>query len=200
MKAYLEWMRMLVNEKLTLPGLRMGQFRPYAAQNKLLVGNDWTTFDGIVRSMDESKKLTPEIMYKTWAAAAMPTGPDGISRTPVSAHTLALFQSSKNKDAGVKFLEFLVSSQTALDNYIGKNGFTPVTKDAVSKCQALQQSAFIASFVKDVVPTSVPMPTGPDYGLYAEVIMTGVQDAITTNRSIDDILTEGQKKLEALFD
>jgi multiple sugar transport system substrate-binding protein len=199
MKAYMEWIRMLVNEKYTLPGMRMGQFRPYAAQNKLLIGNDWTTFDGIVRSMDETKRLTPEVMYKTWAVGPMPAGRDGVSRTPVSAHTLALFQSSKNKEAGIKFLEFLVSSQTALDGYIGKNGFTPVTKDAISKCQALQTSEFIAGFVKDVVPASVSMPTGPDYGLYAEVIMTGVQEVITTNRSIDDILADGQRKLEALF-
>ena len=199
MKAYMEWMRILVNEKLTLPGLRMGQFRPYAAQNKLVFGNDWTTFDGIVRSMDATKTLTPARMYQIWAAGPIPVGKDGKSRTPVSAHTLVIFQGSKNKDAAAKFLEYLVGSQTALDNYIGKNGFTPVTKDAMSKCQALQQSAFIASFVKDVVPTSVRMPTGPDYNSYAEIIMTGVQQAITTTRSIDDILADGQKKLEALF-
>ena len=199
MKAYMEWMRMLVNEGLTLPGLRMGQFRPYAAQNKLLVGNDWTTFDGIVRSMDETGQLTPDVMYKTWAAAAMPVGKDGKSRTPVSAHTLALFEGSNNKEAGAKFLEYLVASQTALDGYIGKNGFTPVTKDAVAKCKALQESDFIAAFIKEVVPASVPMPTGADYGEYSEIIMTGVQEVITTNRSVDDILADGQRRLEALF-
>ena len=199
MRAFMEWMRMLVNEGLTLPGLRMGQFRPYAAQNKLLFGNDWTTFDGIVRSMDESGSLTPELMYRTWGATALPAGRDGIVRTPAQAHTLAVFEQSRNKEAATSFLEYLVGSQIALDDYIGKNGFTPVTRSAVSKSRALQQSDFVASFVSDVIPTTVPIPTGPDYGEYSEIIMTGVQEVITTNRSIDEILSDGQRRLEALF-
>ena len=199
MKAYMEWVRMLVNEKLTLPGMRYGQFRPYAAQNKLLFGNDWTCFDGIVRSLDETKTLTPEIMYRTWGATALPTGRDGRYRVPSQAHTLVVFERSNNKEAAARFLEFMISSPLAIDGYIGKNGFTPVTRSALQQSPALQRSEFIASFVRDVVPASVTMPTGPDYALYAEVIMTGVQEAITTNRSIDDILVEGQRKLEDLF-
>jgi len=199
MKAYMEWVRLLVNEKLTLPGTRYGLFRPYAAKNKLLFGNDWTTFDGIVRSLDESKALTPEVMYKTWGATALPAGKDGKFRVPVQAHSLVIFEKSNNKDAAGKFVEFLVGSQAALDGYIGKNGFTPVSKSAISKTPALQKSGFIAAFVKDVVPASVTMPTGADYSMLAEIIMTNVQEVITTNRSIDEILADGQKKLEALF-
>jgi multiple sugar transport system substrate-binding protein len=199
MKAYLEWMRMLVNEGLTLPGLRYGQFRPYAVQNKLLFGNDWTCFDGIVRSLDESKTLTPGLMYETWGAAALPAGKDGVYRVPVQAHSLVVFENSKNKEAAAKFLEFVVSNQVSVEEYIGRNGFTPVTKSAFSKVPELEKSEFISSFVRDVVPASITMPTGADYALYAEVIMTGVQDAITSNRSVDDILKEGQQKLEDIF-
>jgi multiple sugar transport system substrate-binding protein len=199
MKAYMEWMRMLVNEGMTLPGMRYGQFRPYAAQNKLLFGNDWTCFDGIVRSLDVSKTLTPELMYETWGATALPASKNGIPSVPVQAHTLVMFENSKNKEATAKFIEFVVSDQLSVEEYIGKNGFTPVTKSAFSKVPSLEKSEFISSFVKDVVPASVTMPTGPDYASYAEVIMTGVQDVITSNRSIDDILAEGQKKLEDLF-
>ena len=199
MKAYMEWVRMLVNEKMTLPGTRYGLFRPYAAKDKLLFGNDWTTFDGIVRSLDETKALTPEVMYQTWGATALPAGKDGKFRVPVQAHSLVVFDKSGNKDAAGKFVEFLVGSQAALDGYIGKNGFTPVTKSAISRTPALQKSAFIDSFVKDVVPASVTMPTGADYGLYAEIIMTGVQEVITTNRSIDAINADIQKKMEDLF-
>ncbi|MCL2043363.1 MAG: hypothetical protein FWG89_04400 [Treponema sp.] len=70
---------------------------------------------------------------------------------------------------------------------------------AISKSPALQRSEFIESFVSDVVPSSVPMPTCPDYAEYAEIIMTGVQEMITTNRSVDDVLADGQRRLEALF-
>jgi maltose-binding protein MalE len=43
------------------------------------------------------------------------------------------------------------------------------------------------------------MPTGPDYASYAEIIMTAVQQVITTNDAIQPIIDAAQKKLEALF-
>jgi maltose-binding protein MalE len=43
------------------------------------------------------------------------------------------------------------------------------------------------------------MPTGPDYAGYAEIIMTAVQQVITTDAAIQPILDDAQKKLEALF-
>jgi maltose-binding protein MalE len=43
------------------------------------------------------------------------------------------------------------------------------------------------------------MPTGPDYASYAEIIMTAVQEVITTDEPIQPILDSAQKKLEELF-
>ena len=199
MKGYLEWIRMLVNEKLTLPGMRYGQFRPYAAKDKLLFGHDGSFFDGLVRALDETKALTPEVFNQTWGATVPPAGKDGKFRIPAQTHSLVIFEQSKNKDAAAKFVEYLVSSPTALDTYIADNGFTPVVKSAPAKSPRIAASPVVTAFLKDVVPASVTMPAGPDYALYAEVIMTAVQQAITTNDSIDAILVDGQKKLEALF-
>jgi len=199
MAAYMEWMRMLVNEKLTLPGLRYGQFRPYAAQNKLLFGNDGSFFDGLIRALDESGALTEDVFNQTWSATATPAGKDGKFRIPAQTHSLIIFDKSKNKPAAAKLIEYLVSSPNALNNYLAPNGFTPVTKSALSQSPALASSQVVKDFLRDVVPASVFMPTGPDYASYAEIIMTGVQDAITSNRPVADILSEGQAKLEALF-
>ena len=93
----------------------------------------------------------------------------------------------------------MVGSPKAIDTYIGKFGALPVTKSAISKSPVLQKSEFIKSFIQDVVPATVILPTGPEYAECSEIIMTGVQEAITTTKSIDAILADGQKKLEALF-
>lgn len=200
MKAYMEWIRMLVAEGLTLPGMRYGQFRPYGAQGKLLFGNDGAYFDGLIRALDETKKLTPEIVYETYGATVLPArAADGKYRTPVESHTLVMFESSKNKSAVVKFMEYVVGSQWSIENYIAPQSFTPVTKSAFAKAPAFENNKFVASFIKDVVPSSVAMPANEDFNSFAEIIMTGVQQAITTNNSIDAILADGQKKLEALF-
>ncbi|AEF81901.1 ABC transporter substrate-binding protein [Leadbettera azotonutricia] len=196
-KAYLEWLRWLVKEEYTLPGLKYGEFRPYAAQDKLLFGNDWTTFDGILRSLNP--QLTPAILYETWGATALPAGSDGKARTPVQAHALVIFRNSKVQKETASFLEFLAASPDSLNKYIAASGFTPATQSAFSKAPAFSESGFIKSFISDVVPTSVPMPTGPDYASYAEIIMTAVQQVITTDAAIQPILDDGQKKLEALF-
>lgn len=195
-KKYLEWIRTLVKNKYTLPGLKYGLFRPYAAQDKLLFGNDWTCFDGILRSLN--KELTPEILYETWGVTSLPTGADGVGRTPVQAHALALFKGSKAAPEAAKFLEFLVGDKAGVERYIAANGFTPVTLDAFEKVPSLKESKFIESFISDVVPTSVTMPTGPDYASYAEVIMTAVQEAITTDKDIESIAESAQAGLKEL--
>ena len=197
MKAYMEWMRMLVNDGLVPPGLKYGEFRPYAAQNKLLFGNDWTCFDGIVRSLDAN--ITPEIMYETWGATNLPAGKDGIPRTPVQAHSLVIFKDSDVSEEAAKFVEFMVANKVGVEEYIASNGFTPVTVNALEVVPSLANSPFITGFSSDVIPTSVPMPTGPDYAMYAEIIMVAVQEVITTDNAIEPILANAQKKLEALF-
>jgi multiple sugar transport system substrate-binding protein len=199
MKAYMEWIRMLINEKLTLPGMRYGQFRPYATQNKLLFGLDGSYFDGLVRALDDTKTLTPQIFYETWGVTAPPAGRDGKYRTPAQTHSLVIFEKPANKDESAKFIEYLVSSQNALTNYFAPNSFAPVIKSALDRTPELGKSEILKAFLADVVPASVVNPTGPDYGLYAEIIMTGVQEVTTTNRSIDDILVKKKKKLEELF-
>jgi multiple sugar transport system substrate-binding protein len=196
-KRYLEWLRTLIKEKYTLPGLKYGEFRPYAAQGKLLFGNDWTCFDGIVRSLN--KELTPESLYETWGATVLPAGTDGIHRTPVQAHALVVFEGSKVKPETAKFLEFLVADKVAVEQYIAVNGFTPVTTDAFEKAPELSKSAFIRAFVSDVIPSSVTMPTGPDYASCAEIIMTAVQEVITTDKPIEPILVSAQEELEELL-
>ena len=199
MKAYMEWVRMLVNEKLTLPGLRYGQFRPYAAQGKLLFAHDGSFFEGLVRALDESNTLTAEVFYETWGATVPPAGKDGVFRVPAQTHSLVILDQSQNKEAVAKLIEYLVSSDNALNNYIAVNGFTPVIRSAAQRSPGIANNPIISAFLDEVVPASVYMPTGPDYALYADIIMAGVQEAITTNRSIDAILEQGQRRLEELF-
>jgi multiple sugar transport system substrate-binding protein len=196
-KKYMEWLRLAIKDGYTLPGLKYGEFRPYAAQDKLLFGNDWTCFDGILRSLN--KDLTPEALYETWGATSLPAGSDGTHRTPVQAHALVIFKDSKVSREAAQFLEFFVSDEAALNEYIAASGFTPATLSAFEKAPVLADSPFIKSFVSDVVPASVPMPTGPDYASYAEIIMTAVQEVITTDEPIQPILDSAQKKLEELF-
>ena len=197
MIEYLEWMRMLVNEGITTEGLFMGMFRPFAAQNNLLFANDWTTFDGIVRSMND--ELTREIMFETWGATHLPAGSDGIARTNVNAHVLTIFRDSQVSEAAGRFVEFLVNSEVAVQQYIAQMGFTPVTASAFDKAPELNDNEFIRAFVSDVMPTSVPMPTGPDFGEFATIVMTAVQEAVTTDRDIIAIAEDAQRRLEMLF-
>jgi len=200
MKAFMEWLRVLIDEGLTLPGMRYGQFRPFGAQGKLLFANDGSYFDGLIRAMDETGTLTSEIVYETYGATVLPVkAKDGKARSAVESHTLVVFEGSKNKEAAAKFVEFVAGSQWSIENYLAPQSFVPVTKSAFAKAPAFEKNELVAAFVRDVVPTSVAMPTNEDFNLFAEIIMTGVQEVITTNRNIDEILADGQRKLEALF-
>ncbi|MDR1797804.1 MAG: extracellular solute-binding protein [Clostridiales Family XIII bacterium] len=196
-KEYMEFMRWAVDENITLPGLKYGEFRPYAAQDKLLFGNDVSCFDGIVRSLNE--ELTPEILYETWGATALPGTNAGVQATPVQAHSLVIFEGSDVSEEAALFLEYLVASDAGLNDYIAPTGWVPAVQSANEKSPAIAENPIVTSFIEDVVPTGTTLPTGPDYTSYAEIIMTAVQQVITTDDEIQPILDDAQAQLEALF-
>jgi multiple sugar transport system substrate-binding protein len=197
MRDYLEWMRMLVNEKFTIPGKKLGEFRPYAASNNLLFGHDWPVFDNTARSIN--KELTPEMMYKTWGTTVLPSGKDGVNRTNVAAHSLLLMNGTKVPKAAVKFIEFIVGDEFAIKNYIAEGGFPPVTKSAFEHSPKLAENEFLKGFAENVNPSGVPLPDRSDFAQCAEIIMTAVQEVITTNNDVAKICETVQARLEALF-
>lgn len=200
MTDYAEWLRNLVNKEFTLPGKKLGEFRPLAAQNRLAFAFDAPFFKGTVQSFDE--EITDEVFNDTWGVTTLPAGPSGESYSAVggSDHFTAVFKASEHKEEAVKFLEYIANSDIALQDYIIPMGYLPVTSSALDRFPELNNDPVIKAFVEDIVPTSVTPPFGTKYAEAASVLATNFQDVITTSNPIDEILNKTQVKLESVIE
>jgi multiple sugar transport system substrate-binding protein len=197
MREYGEWIRAQVKEGNTLPGKKFGEFRPMAAQNQLLFGFDLTALAGMMKALNP--KLTDQDIYDTWGMAPYPAGKNGKHYTADVNHCLVIFKGSKHKQAAMTLAEYLVNSDTALREYILPVGYAPMTKSAVQRIPEIAKNPIVKAFSEKVLPTVVPMPYGPNYSQMSDVIMSSVQEMITTDKPIADILASAETRLKEIF-
>jgi multiple sugar transport system substrate-binding protein len=195
-KKFLQWMRTAVENKYTLPGKKIGEFRPIAAQGRLLFMFDPSFVKGIVLSINED--LTEEEFDNSWGVAPIPSDSQGNHYTYASDHQLTVFKDSQKKDAAAKLAMYLCNSDYALKNYILDIGYIPATKSALDRIPQFKQDPILNAFVENVSDTVVKIPYGPDYGNIVIPFMAGVQEAITSDKPIDEILTGVQKEVDKI--
>lgn len=196
MGPYLEWVRSLVKNGYTLPGKKFGEFRPMAAQNRLAFGFDSPFFKGTVMSLD--KNLTPEKFYEIWGVTTLPIGASKTAFSAPDDNNLTIFAASKHKEAAAKFAEFFASSDFALKNFHFTKGFLPLVKSAQTRFPNEFADPATKIFFEKISGIVAPLPWGPNFAKSATVIMAGVQDSITSDRPIPDIVKDMQTKLEGV--
>jgi len=197
MIAYVEWVRSLMDNGYSLRGKKYGEFRPMAAQGRLLFAFDGSYLRGILKSLNKS--LTDQIINETWGVAPIPCGKEGIHYAAPDDHFLIIFKDSEHKEETAKFAEFLVNSDYSLKNYILPVGFVPATKSAISRVPELGEDPIRKAFSELIVPTVVPLPYGPKYTEVSTTITAAIQEAITTEKPIPDILNRAQAELEKIL-
>lgn len=197
MKRYCEWLRNAMNEGYTLPGKKYGEFRPLAAQGRLMFMMDGSYIKGVIKSLNDS--ITDEKFYETWGVAAIPGNEEGKHFAVPDDHFLIVFKDSKHKEAAAKFAEYLVNSNYALKNYYAPIGFVPATKSAVDRVPEIGNDPIRRAYIEKIIPTVVPLPYGPTYADVATTIMTGIQEIITTDKPIPEILSKYQSQVEDII-
>ena len=198
MTAYTQWLRDTVSKGYTLPGKKLGEFRPLAAQNRLVFGVDAPFFKGTVQSFDKS--ITDDVFYQTWGVTTLPTGPDGKSYTVGgSNHFTAVFKASKHKEAAIKFAEYLANSDASIQKYIIPVGYLPVTASAIKRFPDAFNNPVAKAFIEKINPTIISPPYSPNYTKAGTIVSASMQEAITTSKPINEILNDAQNKLEGVI-
>jgi multiple sugar transport system substrate-binding protein len=197
MIAYTEWVRSLMKKEYTLPGRKYGEFRPMAAQGRLLFAFDGSYLKGIITSLNKS--VTEQMFFDTWGVAPIPAGKQGVHFAAPDDHFLVIFKDSQIKEAAAKFAEYLVNSEYSLKTYISPVGFVPAAKSAMTRVPELGTDPVRKSFSEKIIPTVVPLPYGPDYTKIATTITAAIQEAITTDKQIPQILNDAQGKVEEIL-
>jgi multiple sugar transport system substrate-binding protein len=195
MRAYLEWVRTLVKSGYTQPGKKMGQFRIFAAQGRLLFLEDGPYFKSVVQGMN--KELTDDKLYATWGVAAIPGGPGNGPSAGSSDHQTVLFASSKNQAAALKFMRYLVADEYAIKKFLLLNGDLPAVKGIERKIPELNNPIALGFF--KIGSLVVVPPYGPKYEEAYPPIMSNIQRTYSTTDPVADIARAMQTQLLQVY-
>ena len=194
-KAYCDWVRNSVQNKYFLPGKKMGQFRPMAAQGRLLFAFDGSYLRGTVQSINDS--ITTDQFNKTWGVAAIPGDKNGKHYAYGGDTGLVIFKASAHKDAAAKFVQYLANSDYSLKNFSLLQGWQPATKSALKRMPEFSKDPIMVAFTQTVSQTVTPLPYCANYGDIVLPFVKGIQEIITTDKTIDSVMADAQRQAEA---
>ncbi len=111
---------------------------------------------------------------------------------------LVVLKKSPNQAAAAKFVEWLAGSKEAIADYTFKYGSSlPPVKNAGTLFPQQMSSPVYKAFEDIVVPTVVRPPWGTAYSDGYSTIMSGVQQAMTSNEPISGIASTMQNALQS---
>jgi multiple sugar transport system substrate-binding protein len=197
MVKFAEWLRRMMKEGYTLPGKRFGEFRPLAAQGRVLFCIDGAQHRGQMKAF--KKDMTDEEYAETWEACLFPMGISGKPVATPDDHALVVVRSSKNKEAAAKFVEYLTASKSALNKYNHPAGFLPPVKNYEELAPGVFNDPGRQGTLKFAVPNVVNLPFGPNYVKVCTLVMTALQEVITSDKPVKGILDNCQAKLEGVL-
>jgi multiple sugar transport system substrate-binding protein len=194
MKAYLSWIRSVVQKGYTEPGMKIGDFRPMAAQDKLVFGWDQVLLQGVIQSINH---MSDAAFYQHWGVAPLPAGPSGKSFSFDGGHQLVMFSASTHKAAAWTFINYLATSANAIRNYTIKyeSSLMPLKQAPSPDLAKMLDTPVFNTFADKIMPTVTMPPFGPGFAAGSTAVMAGVQQAVTGNTPIDSIAQSIQQNL-----
>lgn len=193
MKEYLAFMRTVASGKFTQLNKKIGDFRPIAAEDKLAF-----TWDGpyLQTVVEQTAGMSSKEFYETWGVATLPKGSSGESYTVPTDHQLAVMNSSENKEAAWKLVEYLSTSQKGMEYTMTTGSSVPAAAEPGGAAAKLADTPVFNAFRDDLVPTVTRPSWGSAYGKAYSPIMAGVQSAMTSSKPIHEIADTMQKQVE----
>ena len=196
-KAALSWYRKLVKEGYTTGGWKLREFREAFAMGRLVYAYDGPYLKGIMSSINN--EITEENINENYGVVKFPFGER--KSTALDIHQLAMSNKCEDKEAAWKFIEFLTSSETVIENYILPMGAVlPLEDDVTGKYSGEFSDAISRGFVEFVLPNTRGIPYNPNFSQAAEIISTlGIQKACFTDEPIDDIAAKLEQAINKIY-
>lgn len=195
MREYLSWMREMADKDLLQPNMKIGDFRPMAAQDQVAFMWDQNLMQGVVQ---DTNGMSDKEFYDSWGVSTLPTASTGESYAVGAGHQLVVFNDSADQEAAWKFVEFLSTNQKSIQDYTipVAASFPPMAEPKGAVAEQLDTPINNVFFDK-INPTLTTPPYGRDYTEGFGPIMVGVQQAITSDEPVDDIASSMQTELES---
>jgi multiple sugar transport system substrate-binding protein len=198
MADYFAWLREITNQKYNPPGLILKDFRQFSAQNKEVFAWDGPYFKGTLASLDKTL-LDNKVFFDTWAVTTIPVGKLGKPVTVTDIHQLGMSKACKDKDIAYKFMQTLLGSDLSVTNYYIPLGAIPPLQSQIDKYKDKFADPVSQAYIKDIIPSAQAMPFAPKFAAAAEFMLVGMQQVVSTNNPIAQILKDVQANLKIVY-
>ncbi len=159
-------------------------FTGYAQDNYASLDNGPWTFS-IIESQFPDKEVS---------VSAFPAGPGG-SINVVGGEDVVLFEQSKNKEAALEFMRFLLSEEYQLK--MAEVGQIPVLKDAVNS-DYMQNHPYYTVFLEQLT-TSKSRTSHPKWEQMDQIITDAGQLILRGEKSVQEALDEAAAEIDILL-
>lgn len=159
-------------------------FTGYAQDNYASLDNGPWTFS-IIESQFPDKEVS---------VSAFPAGPGG-SINVVGGEDVVLFEKSKNKEAALEFMRFLLSEEYQLK--MAEVGQIPVLKDAVNS-DYMQNHPYYTVFLEQLT-TSKSRTSHPKWEQMDQIITDAGQLILRGEKSVQEALDEAAAEIDILL-
>ncbi len=198
-KECFEWLREIVVEGYNPLGLQIKDLRTLMAEDKIAFKLDGPYCLGIMRSLNP--ELEGDAFFDKFGVTTTPMG-DNVSSPQILAdiHNLGISSQCENKEMAWEFIKFLASSDISITTYLLPMGAVlPLESQNTGPYSESFDNAVMKPFLEEVMPNMKAFPFGPKYTPASAFIINAMQEAVTTDKSIDDILADCEANLKLLY-
>jgi len=114
-------------------------------------------------------------------------------------HQLVMTKACRHKEVAWEFIQLLSSSDMAVERYYIPLGVIPPAKGLMEKFADNYSDPISQAYINDIIPSGRAMPYGPKFASAAEFIEVGMQEAVATDKPIDEILEDMQANLNIVY-
>jgi multiple sugar transport system substrate-binding protein len=194
---YYEWLRFLLKNEYSPPGMILREFRQFSAQGTEVFAWDGPYFKGILQSLNESL-LDEDLFQETWSVKGIPVQ-RGEPVTVMDIHQLVMTRACQHKEVAWEFIQMLATSDMAVERYYIPLGVIPPAKGLMEKYADNYSDPISQAYINDIIPSGRAMPYGPKFASAAEFIEVGMQEAVATDKPIAEILENMQANLNIVY-
>jgi multiple sugar transport system substrate-binding protein len=196
-KKAFEWLREIVKEEYNPVGLQIKDLRELMAKDKVAFKIDGPYCLGIFRSLNP--ELEGDVFFDKFGVTTTPMGDVSSPQILADIHNLGISTQCDNKEMAWEFVKFLASSDISITTYLLPMGAVLPLKSKNTEYSSSFDNDVMKPFIEEVMPNMRAFPFGPKYGSASQFIISAMQETVTTDKSIDNILADCEANLKILY-
>lgn len=168
-----------------------GRFR----DGDVLMVGDFPGFYGLYQKRETC------VVFDQFDVAVYPSGPAGIRKSYAGGHSFAIPKAARNPEGGLALAKYLTSPEVQWQE-ASAGGHTPVRKSIFEKIKSTQSgrdAKRMAVLEETVTQYAMVPPKFAKYPLIEDILWSGVQEAMTGQRTVKDTLLLMEKQVREVL-